>query len=245
MAEMSLVVEKREQRGKGPAGRLRRTGRIPGILYGDGKDAIALALDPKGIDVILKTQTGVNSIFDLEMSGTSQRRPVMIHGLQRNPVTHKITHADFVRVNLDKKIEVRVHVELTGLADGVKNGGGILEFPHRQIQIECLPGDIPAKFVVDVTALKLHEAIRVEQLAVDRTKIRVLDDPTTVIALVSLPAAEEAAVKAEETPEAAAAAPAAGAAGAAAPAGEAKGKAADAKGKAPDTKGKGPEAKSK
>ena len=111
-----------------------------------------------------------------------------------------------------------------GLADGVKNGGGILEFPHRQIHIECLPGDIPAKFVIDVTALKLHDAIRVEGLEVDNTKIRVLDDPSTVIVLVSLPAAEEAAVKAEETTDAAAAVPAApGApAAAAAPAADAK-----------------------
>ena len=198
MAEQVLSVEKRDSFGKNAARRTRRAGRVPGILYGDGKEPVSLAVDCKSVETILGSATGANTILDLELTGTKQRRPVMIHELQRHPVEQSLVHVDFVRINMERRVHVKVHVRLHGLPTGVKNDGGILEFLHREVSLECLPGDIPNEFPFDVTALGVGDAIRISDLTLDPAKYRVLEDAETVIAIVALPAAEKEAATAVE-----------------------------------------------
>ena len=170
MAEQVLNVEKRDERGKNAARRVRRAGRVPGVLYGDGKEPLTLAVDAKSVETILGSSTGANTILDLELVGTKQRRPVMIHETQRHPVQQSLVHVDFVRINMDKKIHVKVHVRLHGVPAGVKNDGGILEFLHREVSLECLPGDIPREFPFDVSGLGIGGSIRIADLTLDPTK---------------------------------------------------------------------------
>ena len=208
--DLTLKVEKREDRGKGPAGRLRRSGKIPGVLYGDGKESVALTIDPSGLAEILRSPTGQNTIFDLELGDSGQRRPVMIHEVQRNPVGYDLTHADFIRINMDRKVHVKVAVHLEGLPSGVKNQGGMLEFLHRDVSLECLPSHIPTHYELDVSELNVGQSLKVADLPIDPDQVRVLDDAATVIALVALPAAErEKEAEDEVAAEDAAAAPAA------------------------------------
>lgn len=201
-----LKVNKRTETGKGPAGRIRAEGRIPGVLYGDGKDPVSLVVEPKQLEKILRSESGRNTIFDLEMEGTGQRRPVMIHGVQRKPVGQALMHADFMRINMSKKVEVEVPIVLDGIPDGVKTHGGILDFLHRKLAVECLPNDIPTAVHHDITGLGVGGTVKVADLTVDAARIRVMDDKDTVIALVALPAAEQAAAT-EETAAATEAAP--------------------------------------
>lgn len=191
MAEQTMKVERRELFGKNNAGRLRRGGKVPGILYGDGKEPVALTIDPEAVDEILASTKGENTIFDLELAGTGQKRPAMIHDYQRHPVRQAIIHVDFVRVNMERKISVRVPVVLEGLPEGVKNSGGILEFLHRDIHLECLPGNIPPNIKIDVTPLGIGQSVRVGDLKLDPALFRVLDDADTAVAVVALPAAEK------------------------------------------------------
>lgn len=210
--EHVLKVEKRSATGKATASRLRRQGRMPGVLYGDNKDPVALTVDPAAVDRILELKTGVNTIFDLELEGSGQRRPAMIHDVQRHPIGHGLIHADFIRVNPDRKVHVRVPVVLHGTPEGVKNQGGIIEFLARDVGLECLPADIPEEIDVDVSSLEVGNSVRVRELPIDADKLRVMDDAETVIVLVAVPAAakeaaaEEAAAEAEaaeaETPAA-------------------------------------------
>lgn len=204
MADMVLSVDKRELKGKGHNGRARRSGKVPGILYGDEREPVMLVADAKSLEQILSSPTGMNSILDLELSGTQQRRPVMIHDYQRHPVRQSLLHVDFVRINMSRKVHVRVHVRLDGLPTGVKNEGGILEFLHREVSLECLPGDIPSVLPIDVTELHVGQSIRVSDLKLDAAKYKVADDPETVIAVVALPAAEQEAASAAAGEEGAA-----------------------------------------
>ena len=207
MAEQTLTVERRELFGKNNAGRIRRGGKIPGILYGDGKDPVPLVADPKMVDAILASPTGENTILDLELAGSGQKRPAMIHDYQRHPIKQALTHVDFVRVNMEKKVHIRVHLKVTGLADGVKNQGGILEFVHREVHLECLPADIPREVTIDVTHLLIGQSVRVGDLKLDPARFRILDDADTAIAVVAIPAAEKEETVAATTEAATAAEP--------------------------------------
>ena len=204
MANTTLLVEKREAVGKNAATRIRHSGKIPGILYGDGKEPVALTVDPEAVEEILALETGVNTIFELELQGTQQRRPAMVHEVQRHPIKPGLQHVDFLRINMQRKIHVRVHIKLAGLPNGVKNQGGILEFPSREVNLECLPGDIPRDLPIDVSHLNIGQSVRMSDLKLDQARYRVLDDPDTVIAVVAIPAAEKEATVAPAEAEVAA-----------------------------------------
>jgi large subunit ribosomal protein L25 len=208
MPEFVVPAESRAETGKNSNRRLRSRGMIPGVLYAAGREAVPLAVSPHAIGAILKSASGENTLFDLELGGS--RRRVILKEFQREPLRGRVLHADFYEVALDKAITVRVHIELEGVPVGVKQQGGIVDFVTRELEVECLPADIPGRIAVDVSHLELGKHLRVSDLKlVD--KVAVLADADVVIAHVVMPKAEEAAASAAvaegEAVEAAAAEP--------------------------------------
>jgi large subunit ribosomal protein L25 len=194
-----VPAESRSETGKNVNRRLRSRGLIPGVVYGTGKGAVAVAVSPREIGAILKSASGENTLFDLDLGGT--RRKVILKEFQREPLRGQLLHADFYEVALDKVLEVKVHIELEGTPVGVKLQGGIVDFVTRELELECLPADIPEKIVVDISHLELGKHLRVSDLKLG-DKVKVLDEADLVIAHVVLPRAEVAAeaVAAEAAP---------------------------------------------
>jgi len=199
--EAVLEAVKRDRFGKNEAGRMRREGRLPGVLYGGNatRDAVPIAVEPKALSRILHSETGANTLITLRLEGESPR--VMVKEFQLDPVTHQLLHADFYRVAMDKLITVTVPVTLKGEAPGVKQQGGLIDFVHRDIDLECLPADIPEAIVVDVTELMLYDGIRVRDLQTGG-KWKALSDQDLLIVHLVAPKTE-----AEPAPAEAAAAP--------------------------------------
>jgi large subunit ribosomal protein L25 len=169
---MAAVLEgvRRSQFGDGNAGRLRRTGQIPAILYGgDTREAEPIAVDPKALVKILHSDSGANTLIALKIEGAGDAR-VLLREYQVHPVTRELLHADFYRVAMDRVLRVTVPVHLTGEAKGVKAQGGMVDFVHRELVVECLPADIPEHITVDVTELMLHDGVRVRDLPAGRWK---------------------------------------------------------------------------
>jgi len=202
---MEAVLEAiaRETFGKNEARRTRREGKVPGVLYGgDGAKATPISVEPKALLKILHSESGANTLISLKLSGAADTK-VLVKEYQLDPVTHKVLHADFYRVAMDKLIQVTIPVVVKGEPKGVKQQGGILEFIRREIEVECLPADIPENVEVDVSELMLHQGIRVRDLTVD-PKWTPKSDPDMMLVHVIMPKAEEVAAPAAE---AAAAAP--------------------------------------
>jgi large subunit ribosomal protein L25 len=195
MPEIVVAAESRTETGKNANRRLRAAGKIPGVLYGTGKKPTAVAVSPKDIGSILKSDAGENTLFELEIGGT--RRKVILKEFQIEPIKSRLLHADFYEVALDKAIEVKVHIELRGVPVGVKVEGGILDFVTRELEISCLPTDIPAKIEVDVSHLELGKHLRVSDLKIPE-KVVVLTGADVVVAHVVAPRAEEEAAPAVE-----------------------------------------------
>jgi large subunit ribosomal protein L25 len=155
--DATLQAEKREGRGKNEARRLRASGKIPAVLYGVEKGrAVEIAVDPKNLFRILHSESGVNTLIGLQLDGTDTR--VLVKEYQLDPIKHRLLHADFYQVAMDKLLTVTVPIVLKGEARGVKQQGGVLDFVHREIEVECLPGDIPDGITVDVSELMLNQA---------------------------------------------------------------------------------------
>lgn len=204
MAELELEVTRREGTGKGVAKKLRRDGRVPAIVYGGHKESVAITVDQKSIsDIVRKGEHGIRSIFLLKMAGTDQSRHAMIKDIQFNPLSRKMNHIDFVRVAMDEAVRVAVPVHVTGTSIGVKNNGGVLDFQVRELHVECLPGTIPDSFDIDVSALDIHDFLRISDIQIPEG-VKLLDDPERVLVTVALPRAEVVAEVAVEEPTAAA-----------------------------------------
>ena len=204
MKDVVIEVKPRESMGKNQSRRLRRQGEIPAIVYGARKDPVPVTVDPERILEVIRSESGVNTIFQLNLAGKDQRRHVMIKDFQVDPLKGRLLHADFVRIQMDEVIEVDVPIQITGESAGVKLDGGILEHVSRQIRVSCLPGDIPDHLVIDVTPLKIGDHLGVSDLP-KNDRYRILSDPDQILVVVSPPAKEEVPVAAAE---AAAAAPA-------------------------------------
>jgi len=210
--DATLEVVKRDGRGKNEARRLRAAGRVPAVLYGavrDGKQpaGVPVAVDPKEVLRILHSESGVNTLITLRLDGSESR--VMVKEYQLDPVTHQLLHADFYQLAMDRAITVTVPIAIMGEPKGVKQQGGLLDFVTRDVQVQCLPTDIPEHIDVDVTELMLHQAIRVRDLP-SNPKWKVVTEPDTMLVHVVMPKAEEEPAAAEgEAAPAAAAAPAA------------------------------------
>ncbi len=210
--DATLDVVKREGRGKNEARRLRAAGRIPGVVYGQRKEGklpegVPVAVDPKAVLHILHSDSGANTLIKLSLDG--QESQVMVKEYQLDPVTHQLLHADFYQLAMDKAITVTVPILVKGTPEGVKLQGGMLDFVTRELQVQCLPKDIPEHVDLDVSGLMLHQAIRLRDIP-ENPKWKALNDPDTMLVHVVLPKAEEVAAPAEGE-AAAAAAPAAAA----------------------------------
>lgn len=188
MPEIVVTAESRTESGKNSNRRLRVKGLIPGVVYGSKKETLPVAVSPKDIGTVLKSASGENTLFDLELLGS--RRKVILKEFQREPLKGRLLHVDFYEVALDKVIEVKVHIEIVGVPVGVKTQGGILDFVTRELEIECLPTEIPDKIAVDVTALELGKHLRVSDLQIPG-KVTVLTEPGVVVVHVVAPRAEE------------------------------------------------------
>lgn len=191
-------------RGKNEARRVRAKGRVPGVVYGAKKQTVAVTVDPKQISRILQSQSGHNTIFDLQVD--SERSKVMIVDWQYDPLLGKLLHIDLKRIAMDEKIRVKVPIHLTGEAEGVKTQGGILDQVLREVEVECLPADIPTHFDADVTALVFGAVLRVSDLP-HSDKVKFITDETQAVAHITS-VKEEVAPTPEAAAEAAAAAPA-------------------------------------
>jgi large subunit ribosomal protein L25 len=201
--DATLQAEKREGRGKNEARRLRASGRIPAVVYGAEKGkAVEIAVDPKILMRILHSESGVNTLIGLKVDGGHTR--VMVKEYQTDPIDHKLLHADFYQVAMDKALTVTVPLAIKGEAPGVKQQGGIVDFVNREIEIECLPGDIPENIVVDISELMLNQGLRVRDLHLEGAKLKPITEGDLMIVHVVPLKAEE-----PEPTEAAAATPAA------------------------------------
>ena len=204
--DATLQVEKRETRGKNEARRLRAAGRIPAVVYGVEKDkAVAIAVDPKVLSRILHSDSGANTLISIKGLDSGDTR-VMVKEYQLDPIDHRMLHADFYQVAMDKTLTVTVPIVLKGEAKGVKQQGGIVDFVNREIEVEVLPADIPEHIDVDITELMLNQGIRVRDLNIEGAKWKPITDGDTMLVHVVALKVEEAAPAAADT--AAAAAPA-------------------------------------
>jgi len=195
MAELTLEVAPRERTGKGVAGKLRRAGKVPAVVYGGHRDPVAIEVDRKVVsELIQKSEHGIRSVFLLKMTGTEQQRHAMIKDVQIDPISRKMTHIDFVRVAMDEKVRLTIPVHLNGTAIGVKEGG-LLDFQIRDLHVECLPNAIPDSIEVDISPLAHHQYFRVSDLKLPEG-VKVLDDPDRVVVGVTHARAEVAEVAA-------------------------------------------------
>jgi large subunit ribosomal protein L25 len=205
MPELVVAKPREGKFNKNAARRVRVAGQIPAVLYGAGHDPVAVELDPKQITRILYSETGHNTIFDVQV-GQQPLAKAMIVDWQLEPIKDKLIHIDLKRIALDKKLQVSVRVKLMGVPVGVKNSGGILDHVLREVEIECLPTDIPNHIDVDVTGLELHSVLRVSDLPHDGKITFISPEDATVAHVVSI--REEVAPTPEGEAVAAAAAPA-------------------------------------
>ena len=193
--EATLEAVKRTDSGKNEARRHRAAGRLPAVVYGTAKDGkgpigVPVTVDPKGLMRILRSDSGVNTLITLKLDGGATQ--VLVKEYQLDPITHSLLHADFYQLAMDKAIVVTVPVQLRGEAKGVKVQGGLLDFVTREIQVECLPANIPEHIDVDVTELELHGSIRVRDIATGDKWTPVTEGDTMLVHVV-MPKAEESA----------------------------------------------------
>src|SRR5271167_2031614 len=195
-----IVVEgaARELRGKNEARRLRLTGKLPATLYGGKGEAISLSVNAKQVGAILRSESGHNTLFQVDLGG--KHEPAILKDWLVDAVTGKLLHVDLLRVAMDVRMKVKVPVHSFGEPSGVKVQGGVFEVVTREVEVECLPADIPTEFKVDVSGLALNQSLRAGELAIDKAKVKLLTDANTVLAhVVALRVEEEKPVEAAVT----------------------------------------------
>jgi large subunit ribosomal protein L25 len=191
MAQEKIVVEAdaRSKRGKNENRRLRLTGKVPAVLYGGKGDSITLSLNAKQLSAIFRSESGHNTLFQVDLSG--KHEPAILKDWLVDPVTGKLLHVDLLRVAMDVRMRVKVPVHTFGEPAGVKQQGGVYEIVTREVEIECLPADIPTEFKADVSGLMMGQQLRASDLAID-SKMKLLTDPERVLAhVVALRVEEE------------------------------------------------------
>ena len=199
MAETTLKAETRSEFGSSASKRIRRSGRVPAIVYGGSADSISLTLDPKQIFKVLRSEAGRNTILNLDIEGGSSDS-VILKDWQVDPVKETMLHADFQRIAMDQVLQVTVPIAIRGEAIGVKEEDGLLEVVTREIEVECLPADIPERIECDVSELGMHQGIRVRDLpALENVKILADEDRVIVhVVAVAEEVEEVAPVEGEE-----------------------------------------------
>ena len=191
--ETTLNADVRSERGKNVARRLRRGGRIPAVVYGEGggtagSGAVAVSVEPDEVSRVLHSEAGANTLIGLTVGGAGSSK-VLIKDYQIDPVSHQLLHVDFYRVAMDRVITVTVRIELTGEAEGVKVQGGLIDFVQREVAVACLPSEIPEHIEVDVSPLTIGQGIRLKNL-VEGASWQPVNDPETLIVHVIAPRLE-------------------------------------------------------
>lgn len=202
--DITVAATLRAERGKNVNRRLRLEDKIPAVVYGVGKDAVAVTVSPKEINKILLSGSGHNTIFNLSVAG-GDLEPVLVTDWQYHPLKGSLLHIDLLRIDLSKRLNVRVPVHTTGDAKGVKQQGGLFENVSRDIEIECLPDEIPESFTVDVTEMQLGESLRAQDIPLSGSMV-LLTAPEKVVAHVIAARGATAEETAEAEAKAAAAA---------------------------------------
>jgi len=204
--EITVTAEPRSSRGKNEARRLRVRGLAPAVLYGSEKPAVPVSVNPKEVDKILRSSTGHNTIFNLAVQGVEDT-PAMIIDWQSDPVRETLLHVDLKRIDLTQRIHVKVRVQTTGEPKGVKIQGGLLEIVTREVEIECLPDEIPELFTMNVSELMIGQNLRAGDIPVTGS-MKLLSSADQVIAHVvalkaeaEAPAAEAGVAAAPAEPE--------------------------------------------
>lgn len=192
MSQLSIEVQPRETSGTQASKRLRREGKIPAVVYGGDRPTTPIIIDRRSLIDLIRKAGSEHAVFLLKLAGSGKERHCMVHEIEVNPMTREIIHVDFLRVDMKEKVRVEVPIELMGVPSGVKNEGGILDFVHREVEVECLPGDIPRHLDLDVSALLIGQHVEASSIVLP-DGVTMLTDPTRTIAAVAAPRiAEEA-----------------------------------------------------
>lgn len=199
--DITVAAESRDSRGKNEARRLRVSGKIPAVVYGGAPDSVAISVDPKQLAAVLRSGAGHNTIFTLSVA-QGESSPVMIVDWQSDPLRGNLLHADLKRIDLSQRLTVKVPVQATGEAKGVKQQGGVLELVTREVEIECLPDEIPASFTINISELLIGQVIRASDLPLTGSIILLSAADAVLAHVISVRA--EAAATTEETAETAA-----------------------------------------
>jgi len=195
MAQIIVEGAPRDTRGKNEAKRLRVTGKVPATLYGGKGGPLSLAVNTKQLTAILRSESGHNTIFEVNFAG--KQEPAIVKDWQVDPVSGNLLHVDLLRVAMDVRMKVKVPVHTFGEPSGVKVQGGVFEVVTREVEVECLPADIPTEFRMDVSGLMLNQSLRASDLTIDKTKLKLLTEANTVLAhVVALRVEEEKPVEA-------------------------------------------------
>jgi large subunit ribosomal protein L25 len=195
MEQIIVEGKPREDRGKNAARRRRQGGEVPAVLYGGKGGPLPLALNTKQLSALLRSESGQNTVFQVRLPGGDE--PAMVKDWQVDPVKGSLLHVDMVRVAMDVRVRVRVPVHTFGEAQGVKLQGGIFEMVTRDVEIECLPSEIPGEFKVDITEFMIGTQLRAGDLPLDSEKMKLVTDPNRIIAhVVALRVEEEKPVEA-------------------------------------------------
>jgi large subunit ribosomal protein L25 len=202
--ETTVEVNERERGGKNASRRLRRAGMVPAVVYGGELEPLPIQVEAKTVQRLLKT-SGENAVFLLKLQGTDESRHTMVKDIQYDPLTGGLVHIDFLRVEMDRKVRVHVPVELVGVAIGVKRDGGMMDFVARELEVECLPADIPERLELEVSELHIGQHAEAKDVVLP-ANVTLIDDPGKVLASVSVaraaveaPAAEEGLIEAART----------------------------------------------
>ena len=185
---ITIKAEKRDAFGKNANRRLRTRGFVPAILYAESVSSVPLALEKKDVIRIMKTETRENTIFKVEFG--AELRDVMIKELQVDPATDRLMHVDLIQIAMNKLIKVTVPIVPKGESVGVKTEGGFVDFITREVEVECFPKDIPDRIEIDISGLHLHQSLKVESITAP-PGVRLINEPGTVLVLISLPHKEE------------------------------------------------------
>lgn len=191
MQQTQMKIETRSSTGKGISRKLRAAGRIPGIVYGRDMEPVPVSVEPKALSAAIAGEGGINNLITLQGGGDLDKVVVIVADLQRDPIKRTPEHVDLHRVNMNEKVRINVPVTLLGTAAGVKEGG-LLDFAHHSLHIECLPGQIPEHVEVNIEDLKIGHAIHVDEITFPQG-VKCLDNPKTQVVGVLGKAKDEAA----------------------------------------------------
>jgi len=183
MSDKTVVVQPREETGKKANGRLRKSGSVPAVVYGAGREAVAIKVEERVMRDFLRETGSENSVFLLKLGESGKSRHAMIRDLQIDPIARQISHIDFQRVLMDEKVKVAVAITIDGVPEGVKNQGGVMDFVTREVDIESLPGNIPVEFVINVDELEVGDHIEAKDLELPEGVALMTDEGRVLVSI--------------------------------------------------------------